>query len=196
MAAYTAKLLADLGADVVKVEPPQGDHARRLGPFPQGRVDPETSGLFVYLNANKRGIVLDLESSTDRARLARLLDRVDAARCTKWRRAKLAALGLRCRLGAARQAALGCDLDHALRADGATFYVSSIRPEPVERRRSRVSERRRPRYRRSAAAARLRLPGRVPDGVERRDRRARRPSMHARRAATASTSKCPRRSAW
>ncbi|HUE40140.1 MAG TPA: CoA transferase [Candidatus Binatia bacterium] len=76
-AAYTAKLLADLGADVVKVEPPQGDIARRLGPFPGGRVDPETSGLFVYLNANKRGIVLDLAAGAERRRLARLLDAVD-----------------------------------------------------------------------------------------------------------------------
>jgi crotonobetainyl-CoA:carnitine CoA-transferase CaiB-like acyl-CoA transferase len=76
-AAYTSKLLADLGADVVKIEPPGGDVARRLGPFPGGRVDPETSGLFVYLNANKRGIVLDLESAADRRHLARVLDRVD-----------------------------------------------------------------------------------------------------------------------
>ena len=76
-AAYTSKLLADLGADVVKIEPPEGDLARRLGPFPGGRVDPETSGLFVYLNANKRGIVLDFESAVDRRHLARVLDRVD-----------------------------------------------------------------------------------------------------------------------
>ena len=66
-AAYTAKLLGDLGADVVKVESPQGDLTRELGPFPRGRVDREASGLFLYLNTNKRGIVLDLDSSEDRA---------------------------------------------------------------------------------------------------------------------------------
>ena len=45
-AAYTAKLLADLGADVVKIEPPGGDATRKLGPFPANLVDPETSGMF------------------------------------------------------------------------------------------------------------------------------------------------------
>jgi len=75
--AYTAKLLADLGADVVKIEPPGGDATRKLGPFPAGRVDPETSGMFLYLNANKRGIVLDLGAAADLARFRKLLDRAD-----------------------------------------------------------------------------------------------------------------------
>jgi len=60
-AAYATKLLADLGADVVKIEPPGGDPMRARGPFPGGVPHPERSGLFLYLNANKRGIVLDLE---------------------------------------------------------------------------------------------------------------------------------------
>lgn len=59
--AYATKLLADLGADVVKIEPPTGDPLRAWGPFPAGRPDPEASGLFRYLNANKRGVVLDLD---------------------------------------------------------------------------------------------------------------------------------------
>ncbi|MGH7822025.1 MAG: CoA transferase, partial [Candidatus Binatia bacterium] len=75
--AHAAKLLADLGADVVKVESPAGDPARRSGPFPGDRVDPEASGLYLYLNCNKRGITLDLEASKDRAVLAALLDRAD-----------------------------------------------------------------------------------------------------------------------
>ena len=58
-AAYAAKLMADLGADVVKIEPPEGDPARRRGPFPQNRPDPEKSSLFLYLNANKRGVAFD-----------------------------------------------------------------------------------------------------------------------------------------
>ena len=58
--AYCARLLADAGADVVKVEPPGGDGSRRRGPFPDGVEDPDWSGLFLYLNANKRGISLDL----------------------------------------------------------------------------------------------------------------------------------------
>ena len=75
--AHAAKLLADLGAEVIKVESPRGDPARRSGPFPGDRVDPETSGLFLYLNANKRGVVLDLESAKERAVLGALLDRAD-----------------------------------------------------------------------------------------------------------------------
>ncbi len=69
-ASYAAKLFADLGADVIKVEPPEGDAARRRGPFPKGaQDDPEASGLFIYLNANKRGVTLDLEDAGDRDRL-------------------------------------------------------------------------------------------------------------------------------
>src|SRR3954453_22138842 len=48
-AAYATKMLADVGADVVKVEPPNGDVTRRRGPFPDDRVDIEASGLFTYL---------------------------------------------------------------------------------------------------------------------------------------------------
>ena len=59
-AAYATKLMADLGAEVIKVEEPAGDRARQRGPFPGGIVDPEKSGLFLYLNTNKRSITLDL----------------------------------------------------------------------------------------------------------------------------------------
>ena len=52
--------MADLGAEVIKVEPPEGDITRRYGPFPGNQPDPEKSGLFIYLNANKRGVTLDL----------------------------------------------------------------------------------------------------------------------------------------
>jgi crotonobetainyl-CoA:carnitine CoA-transferase CaiB-like acyl-CoA transferase len=60
-AAYAGKLLADLGADVIKIEPPgTGDLARRRGPFRGGTAHPERSGLFLYLNTNKRSVTLDL----------------------------------------------------------------------------------------------------------------------------------------
>jgi crotonobetainyl-CoA:carnitine CoA-transferase CaiB-like acyl-CoA transferase len=66
-APYCAKLLADLGADVVKVEAPGvGDPARRRGPFPDDVPHPERSGLFLYLNTSKRGVTLDLGSETGR----------------------------------------------------------------------------------------------------------------------------------
>lgn len=64
-AAYTTKLLADLGADVIKIEEPNGDPARLRGPFPGGMVDSEKSGLFLYLNTNKRSVTLDLPSEHD-----------------------------------------------------------------------------------------------------------------------------------
>jgi crotonobetainyl-CoA:carnitine CoA-transferase CaiB-like acyl-CoA transferase len=59
---YSTKLLADFGADVIKVERPGGDYARTLGPFPDDIPHSEKSGLFLLLNTNKRGIVLDLKS--------------------------------------------------------------------------------------------------------------------------------------
>jgi crotonobetainyl-CoA:carnitine CoA-transferase CaiB-like acyl-CoA transferase len=70
-AAYATKLMADLGADVIKVEEPAGDQARQRGPFPQGIVDPEKSGLFLSLNTNKRGITLDLRNEQEK--LSRLI---------------------------------------------------------------------------------------------------------------------------
>lgn len=72
-ASHAAKQLADLGAEVVKVEPPAGDGTRARGPFPGGTFDPEASGLFLYLNANKRGITLDLEKPESRPVLDRLV---------------------------------------------------------------------------------------------------------------------------
>ncbi len=58
-AAYATKIMADLGADVIKVEEPGGDLARRRGPFPHGNPDPEQSGLFLALNTNKRSCTWD-----------------------------------------------------------------------------------------------------------------------------------------
>ena len=60
---YCTKLLADYGAEVIKVEPPGGDGARRMGPFPNDKPDPEQSGLFLHLNTNKRSIVIDLKQT-------------------------------------------------------------------------------------------------------------------------------------
>ena len=66
---YTAKLLADMGAEVIKVEPPLiGDRSRHAGPFPAHHPHPERSGMFLYLNTNKIGITLNLDSATGAAR--------------------------------------------------------------------------------------------------------------------------------
>jgi crotonobetainyl-CoA:carnitine CoA-transferase CaiB-like acyl-CoA transferase len=67
------QLLASLGADVVKVEPPGGDHARAWGPpFLDGE-----GALFLAANAGKRSIVLDLSSAEGTEELMRLVDRAD-----------------------------------------------------------------------------------------------------------------------
>ena len=71
-AAYATHLLRALGADVVKVEPPGGDPARRDGPFVQGRPDPEASGLFIALNTGKQSVVLDVRREADRTALKAL----------------------------------------------------------------------------------------------------------------------------
>src|SRR5262249_1754842 len=71
---YCAKMLADLGAEVVKVErPAHGDPARETGPFPQGVPHPERSGLFLYLNANKRSVTLDPSTLSGRRSFTRLV---------------------------------------------------------------------------------------------------------------------------
>lgn len=62
---FCTKFLADLGAEVIKIEEPGcADSARRTGPFLDDTPHPERSGLFLYLNTNKLGITLDLKSAT------------------------------------------------------------------------------------------------------------------------------------
>ncbi|MDY7032294.1 MAG: CoA transferase [Thermodesulfobacteriota bacterium] len=59
------KLLADYGAEVIKIEKPgEGDGARRLGPFFNDEPHPDKSGLFLHLNTNKKGITLNLKTET------------------------------------------------------------------------------------------------------------------------------------
>ena len=75
---YCGKLLASLGAEVIKAEPPgDGDPARRRGPFPDDAPHPERSGLYLYLNTGKRGITLDLENPAGQDLLRQLVSRVD-----------------------------------------------------------------------------------------------------------------------
>jgi crotonobetainyl-CoA:carnitine CoA-transferase CaiB-like acyl-CoA transferase len=77
-APYCGKLLADMGAEVIKIEPPgTGDHARQYGPFPGDDPDPERSGIFLYLNANKRGVTLDLGTPTGQEILRKMVARSD-----------------------------------------------------------------------------------------------------------------------
>ncbi len=77
-AAYCAKLLADLGAEVIKVEPPQGgDESRSYGPFPNDEPNLEKSGLFLWLNAGKQGITLNLDARKGKELFRRLAQDAD-----------------------------------------------------------------------------------------------------------------------
>src|SRR5246127_2063153 len=71
------KILGDLGADVIKIEPRGGDPARRLGPFSQNRPDPEKSLFWFGFNNNKRGITLDIESAKGREIFLQLAAKAD-----------------------------------------------------------------------------------------------------------------------
>ena len=72
------KLLADFGADVVKIERPgAGDAARAMGPFAGDTPHPELSLPFLYLNTSKRGVTLNLKSRTGRAIALRLAAQAD-----------------------------------------------------------------------------------------------------------------------
>lgn len=71
------KLLADLGAQVTKIEPPGGDPSRHEGPFPGDLPHLEQSGLFVYLNRGKRSVTLDLDTVAGRAAVRRLAAEYD-----------------------------------------------------------------------------------------------------------------------
>ncbi|SUZ76672.1 uncharacterized protein METZ01_LOCUS29526 [marine metagenome] len=75
-APYCSKLLADMGAEVVKIERPGvGDQAREYGPFLNDQPHHERSGLFLYMNANKQGVTLDLNTPTGQEILGGLLAR-------------------------------------------------------------------------------------------------------------------------
>jgi crotonobetainyl-CoA:carnitine CoA-transferase CaiB-like acyl-CoA transferase len=75
---YCTMLLADLGADVIKVEPPTGDMSRTMGPHPTDREGCDYGGYFASVNRNKRSIVLDIKTDADRATFFRLVETADA----------------------------------------------------------------------------------------------------------------------
>lgn len=76
-APYCGRVFADYGANVIKVEPPEGDISRQWGPFPEGLVHPEKSGTFYSLNTNKRSISLDLNHAEERQQVLSLIANAD-----------------------------------------------------------------------------------------------------------------------
>src|SRR5437588_8604445 len=69
---YGATMLGDMGADVIKIEPPHGDESRTMGPAVG-----DDSGLYVGINRNKRGMVLDLTTQAGREVYYRLVKTAD-----------------------------------------------------------------------------------------------------------------------
>jgi crotonobetainyl-CoA:carnitine CoA-transferase CaiB-like acyl-CoA transferase len=70
--ALCGKLLSDMGASVVKIEPPGGDPTRRIGPFREDRPDPNSSLYFWHYNTNKRSVTLDIAQASGRELFLRL----------------------------------------------------------------------------------------------------------------------------
>ncbi|MCH2173363.1 CoA transferase [Myxococcota bacterium] len=77
MGALAGKLMADMGADVILVEPPGGDPSRNYPPFLDDEPGPDRSLFWWHYQTSKRGIVLDLEEPGDRARFTRLVASAD-----------------------------------------------------------------------------------------------------------------------
>ena len=76
-AEYTGLLMAGLGADVIKIEPPGGNATRRIGPFLDDQPGPDRSLFFWHYNRNKKSVTLDLQSKTGQDQLLKLLDGAD-----------------------------------------------------------------------------------------------------------------------
>jgi crotonobetainyl-CoA:carnitine CoA-transferase CaiB-like acyl-CoA transferase len=90
---FCGKLLGDLGADVVKIEPPGGEPCRRVGPFLDDIPHPERSLSFWYYNTSKRAITLNLGSVDGRRLFGRLAATADVI-LEAFRPGYLASLGL------------------------------------------------------------------------------------------------------
>ena len=87
-AEYTGLLLAGLGAEVIKIEPPEGNATRRIGPFLEDQPGPERSLFFWNYNRNKKSVVLDLRETPAREHMLRLLGRRRRAARRELRRAE------------------------------------------------------------------------------------------------------------
>ena len=79
---YVSRILGDLGADVIKIEPPGGDPGRQLAPF-YTRDQDQVSLPFVHANVSKRNLILDLEQREDQSRFNVLAGEADVVVSTE-----------------------------------------------------------------------------------------------------------------
>lgn len=75
--AFAGKLMADMGADVILVEPPGGDPSRQYPPHIDNRKGDNNSLFFLHYNTSKRGVVLDLDKEADREKYRALVTKAD-----------------------------------------------------------------------------------------------------------------------
>ena len=87
------RMLAGLGMEVIKIEPPGGDPVRRLAPFVKSGDGRELSTVFAHLNAGKASKILDLDKEADRAALRKLVEEADVV-LESFQPGELAAKGL------------------------------------------------------------------------------------------------------
>ena len=118
---YCTKLLADLGADVIRVEPPGGSAIRSRGPFVDETRGDESGILHLYLNTSKRGITLDLARPEGRDLFRKLAATADVIVET-FKPGYLASLGL------------GYDDLTRLRPDIIVTSITPLRPDRPPRR--------------------------------------------------------------
>ena len=109
---FCGKLLGDLGADVIKIEPPGGEPCRRLGPFLDDIPHPDRSLTFWYYNTSKRGVTLNLETAGGRGLFRQLAMTADIVLET-FAPGHLASLGIG---------------QESLRADRPSLIVCSLTP--------------------------------------------------------------------
>ncbi len=76
-ASYATKLFADYGAEVIKVEPPEGDTTRRMAPFIDNKPGTDRSAVFLHTNTNKKSVVLDLKKASDQEAFRKLAASAD-----------------------------------------------------------------------------------------------------------------------
>lgn len=113
MGPYAGQQFGDLGADVVKVEPPEGDSSRYINPGPH----PDLSGTALNLHRNKRSVVLNLKRPAAREALLKLIDTADVL-VTNYRPSALRRFGLRYEDLEARAPRLVYCEAHGFRSDG------------------------------------------------------------------------------